>query len=174
MQVSLSDKLPKVAAIVRKHLAFAGVTLNVQCAGRDLGVLLVGGAGRRASLQQSRLRSGRQRGQTHMQRHYVGCEVLGVAPTQLRRFRSQAAAATGITQAQRCATTAIEIGFGMDPALDVLRRQLVSFLSYAHRLYMAMAAVPGRIRVAWRAAKETHWAQELSGGPWLVDPLVLS
>ena len=152
----------------------------------ETGVLPVGGAGRRTSLQQSRLRSGGQRfsrlrwlsrvcykamrtGRTNpYAAAFRVCEVLGVAPTQLRRFRSQAAAATGMTQAQRCATTAIEIVFGMDLALDVLRRHLGSFLGYANRLYMAMAAVPGRIRVAWRAAKENpgHRRCQVGHGKW--------
>ena len=80
--------------------------------------------------------------------------MLGIAPTQLRKFRSQAAAATGITQAQRCATTAIEIGFQLDLTVEVIKRIISSFLRYAHAKCIVMAAVPGRIRVAWRAARD--------------------
>ena len=85
-----------------------------------------------------------------------GCEVLGIAPTQLGKFRSQAAAATGITQAQRCATTATEIGFQLDPTVEVIKRMITMFLRYAHAMCIVMAAVPGRIRIAWRKARENH------------------
>ena len=61
-----------------------------------------------------------------------------------------------MTQAQRCATTAIAIGFGLDPAEDVLRRQLVSFFRLVQAQALVMAAVPGRFRVAWTEAKENN------------------
>ena len=85
---------------------------------------------------------------------FWGVEVLGLAPTQLKSFRAQAAASTGMTQAHRCATTAIAIGFGLDPAEDVLRRQLVSFFRLVQAQALVMAAVPGKFRVAWTEAKE--------------------
>ena len=41
----------RVANIVRRHLAYLHIVINVQRTARDLGVLLVGGAGRRTSIQ---------------------------------------------------------------------------------------------------------------------------
>ena len=67
-----------------------------------------------------------------------------MAPSQLRTFRSQAAAAIGMTQSQRCATTAGVIGFGLVPAIDVIKRQLVTFFRFVLRKALAMAVVPDR------------------------------
>ena len=135
-------------------------------------MLLVGGAGRRTSIQHNRMQAAgprfsrlrwlsricykaRRVGRSNPYAvAFWGVEVLGLAPSQLRSFRSQAAAPTGMTQAQRCATTAIAMGFGVDPADDVCRRQLVTFFRYVRAKALVMAAVPGRFRVAWTAAKE--------------------
>ena len=165
----------RVAAIVVRRLAYRGVSIKVQNTARDLGVLLVGGAGRRTSIQHNRMQAAgprfsrlrwlsricyraRRVGRSNPYAvAFWGVEVLGLAPSQLKSFRSQAAASTGMTQAQRCATTAIAIGFGSDPAEDVLRRQLVSFFRYVRAKALVMAAVPGRFRVAWTEAKENQW-----------------
>ena len=52
---------PLVAQIVRKHLAYKKITIKYHTEGRDLGVLLVGGAGRRTSIQHMRMRSAGER-----------------------------------------------------------------------------------------------------------------
>ena len=161
----------RVAAIVVKRLAYRGVSIKVQNTARDLGVLLVGGAGRRTSIQHNRMLAAgprfsrlrwlsricyraRRVGRSNPYAvAFWGVEVLGLAPSQLKSFRAQAAASTGMTQAQRCATTAIAIGFGSDPAEEVLRRQLVSFFRFVRAKALAMAAVPGKFRVAWTEAK---------------------
>ena len=75
--------------------------------------------------------------------------MLGISPSQLRTFRGQAAAATGMRQAQRCATTAIEVGYGIDPAVEVISRQMVALFRY-----LRTVGVIGDLRVAWRAARE--------------------
>ena len=49
---------PSVAVIVPKHHAYQGVAINIQSSARDLGILLVGGAGRRTSIQHNRVRWG--------------------------------------------------------------------------------------------------------------------
>ena len=103
-----------------------------------------------------------------------GVEVLGTAPSQMLSFRAQAAAATGIAQADRCAATAIAIGFGIDPAEHILKRQLVIFFRYVRKQAIAMAAVPGRFRVAWTAAKEKYVPQGQLGGGVSLDTLAPS
>ena len=65
--------------------------------------------------------------QIYMRQYLGGAEVLGVAPHQLRIFRAQTAAATGMVQAQRCATMALGIDYGVDPAIEVLKRSWLLF-----------------------------------------------
>ena len=95
-----------------------------------------------------------------------GCEIIGIAPSQMKRYSAQAAAATGINQAQRCATTAIHIGFGQHPAVDALCRHVVGFLRYMRRQGYAVAAIPGRIRVAWTCAKDKILALGTDAVKW--------
>ena len=49
---------PRIASIVRQHLAHQGVQMKVESTARDLGALLVGGARRRTSNQHFRMRGG--------------------------------------------------------------------------------------------------------------------
>ena len=78
--------------------------------------------------------------------------VLGAAPAQLGTFRVQAAAATCMTQAQRCATTAIEIVYGLDFSIAIFVGSRWSFLRIMMLIAVVTAAVSGRLRVAWWAA----------------------
>ena len=132
----------------------------------------MGGAGRRASIQHMRMRSAGERLSRVKWLSKVcwkaskvgrgnpfavalwGVEVLGGAPYTMKNFRAQAAAATGMLQAQRCATMAIHIGYGMDPVVEVIRRQLVSFFRYIRQTALACAPLAAKYRVAWRAARE--------------------
>ena len=60
-----------------------------------------------------------------------GVEAVGITSSVLAAFRTRVAAASRLHQAQRCATTAIYLAFGLDPLEDILRRAVVSFFSWA-------------------------------------------
>ena len=78
---------------------------------------------------------------------FWGSELTGVAPSCLAAFRSLVACATGMLWALRCATTAISIAVGQDPACEVVSRMLIAFSA-------VVCALPSLadVRVAWRRA----------------------
>ena len=77
-----------------------------------------------------------------------GVEQIGLAPSALTRLRSAAAAASGIVTTGRCATTAIAISYGQDPAEDVVSRIVKSLVAAVKQLEVELPL----LRVAWRAA----------------------
>ena len=73
-----------------------------------------------------------------------GVEAIGLAPTQAVRFRTQCAAATGIRQAGRCATTAIALCLSRDPSVEVLKRQLTAWFRWLR------GGIPRALHWAWK------------------------
>ena len=97
---------------------------------RDLGIHAAGGARRRRSTRNQRLRAARRRGSRvkvlarknpKAVKLYTkgiwpsiayGVEQYGVSPTDLKQFQTTAAACSGVGGYQHCPVTAIEIGMG--------------------------------------------------------------
>ena len=73
---------------------------------------------------------------------------LALPPSALIRLRASTAAASGIVTAGRCATTAIAIAYGQDPAEDVVSRIVKSLVATVHALSEDLP----ELRVAWRNA----------------------
>ena len=102
----------RIADIVQKHLAVIGIAVKIQCAARDLGATFVGGLQRRTVIQKQRLQGAGSRfcrmrflsrachltrkvGRTNPYAAALwGCEIIGIAPTQMKQYSAQAAAAT--------------------------------------------------------------------------------
>ena len=143
-----SDKL--LAPIVARQLKLkANVKISTAATGRDLGILHNTTAKRNTSLQANRISKATKR----MKRISIlaksvrgarrlistgalpqalwGQNSISLAPTVLSRLRSSTAAATGMTGAGRCATTAIAIGIGhnKDPAILHARNQVDHWIS---------------------------------------------
>ena len=74
-----------------------------------------------------------------------GSETLGVAPTRLRQIRTCLAGATGLTQAQRCATTAVWVAGLPDPAVAHVRQCIGAWFRH-----LAWRGVTEAMRRAWR------------------------
>ena len=154
---------PVIAKRVALYVRRLGMRLNIASSARDLGALF-GMRTRRFGLMSTRfaaagVRLRQTRGLVREDRRarklvttgaspvaMYGVELLGLAPTWVRRFRAAMAAASGINQHQRCATTAVWISFGRDPLLQAIRRMLVCWFRY----FDAVRGIALDLRTAWR------------------------
>ena len=77
---------------------------------------------------------------------FWGVEACGIAPTQLKLYRTRIACTTGIQAHMRCATTASVCSYPFDPTVEVVRRALVTWIG----LLPHLTALLPRLRVAWK------------------------
>ena len=76
-----------------------------------------------------------------------GAETLGLGPTRTKRIRAGMAGATGLNQAQRCATTAVWVAGLIDPAVRTVKQLLGAWM----RL-LGWKGITPNMRKAWREA----------------------
>ena len=168
-----------VTEVVRRIKQF-GVRINFEACARDLGVLFSIRRTRRIHILNTRLKDAcvrldgtrklvkvakkarRLAPSGALPAAIYGVECSGMAPSRVSWFRTQMASATGITQAGRCATTALRLAFGRDPAEEIVARSLFAWF----RHFRAKGGVQAALRVAWRAA-----CQRILVGGWQENPL---
>lgn len=159
----------KLASSITDRLAVAGVHFEVARTGRDLGVdttfgrrrtvPIARGRRQKATFRVSRMakllkvtRKARKLYPAGAQAQALwGGQIGGIAPTTLRKLRTDAARATGILTRGLCTTTAIRLCFGaeQDPLIKA-RAQLLGN-------WAKMMAKPGgllqQVRGVWRKAQ---------------------